>query len=273
MNHYSARLMNRICILYLSFVFFISVIYSFPAFSQSMIVSTEATVKDKYPKKIGNLRLSANVLAMLTVKSNASKSDTIKIFNAWNQPMTVGFSKVSLHIKMEAVPGKIEPGKTGFVICHYDAAKKNDYGFVMDKIILQTNDSLQPNKTVSITANIEEYFPPMNSLDSANAPRAGFTESRFDFGKVNQGEKVQHNFEIKNTGKKELLIRKTKSSCGCTVSQLEKTTVPPGESTFIKVTFNSSGRQGKEDRDITVITNDPFKPVSVIFLNGEVMKQ
>ena len=69
---------------------------------------------------------------------------------------------------------------------------------------------------------------------------------------------VNTEFVFQNVGKSELVIRKTKASCGCTATQPDKTVLQPGDSARIKVTFNSSGKQGNESKSITVISNDPY---------------
>lgn len=44
-----------------------------------------------------------------------------------------------------------------------------------------------------------------------------------------------------------------------------------GETATIKVAYLTSGREGKEERAITVITNDPVKPMKKLFFSGEVV--
>ena len=64
----------------------------------------------------------------------------------------------------------------------------------------------------------------------------------FVFDTINQGDKVEHTFRLKNVGDKNLIIARAFGSCGCTVPQYPKDPVKPGETASIQVTFNS-GRQ------------------------------
>lgn len=94
-------------------------------------------------------------------------------------------------------------------------------------------------------------------------------DSVYDFGTVADGEKVEYSYRFKNTGKTPLVIVSATASCGCTVPEKPENPIPPGETGFIKVVFNSSGRVGQNHKDITVVANTaPIFPV--LKLTGEV---
>ena len=86
-------------------------------------------------------------------------------------------------------------------------------------------------------------------------PELSFDKLRHNFGKINQGESVSHQFIFTNTGQAELIINNAKGSCGCTVPKWPRKPIAPGESEEIKVTFNSAGKSGKQSKTITLVTN------------------
>jgi len=88
-------------------------------------------------------------------------------------------------------------------------------------------------------------------------PKINTLEKEFDFGKIEEGSIVSHEFVVTNTGDSELYLIKINSTCGCTVAKLEKEKLQPGETTKIKVTFNSNSRSGKQKKYITIFNNDP----------------
>ena len=59
---------------------------------------------------------------------------------------------------------------------------------------------------------------------TTNPPRIAFTETVFDFGKVEQGDQVNHLFRFTNQGGRDLRIESVKTSCGCTAAVSTKTT-------------------------------------------------
>jgi hypothetical protein len=52
-----------------------------------------------------------------------------------------------------------------------------------------------------------------------------------------------------------LKIEKVKASCGCTVPEWPQEPIPVGETGIIKVTFNSAGKTGVQNKAITITAN------------------
>ena len=87
-----------------------------------------------------------------------------------------------------------------------------------------------------------------------------FEKTVHNFGQITQGEKVEYSFKFTNTGSKDLLIQNAVSSCGCTVPDWPKEPVKPGESGYLKVVFDSHGKEGYTEKEISIKanTNPPF---------------
>ena len=101
-------------------------------------------------------------------------------------------------------------------------------------------------------------------------PELSFDKLRHNFGKITQGESVSHQFVFTNTGQAELIINNAKGSCGCTVPKWPKKPIAAGEKAEIKVTFNSSGREGKQKKTVTLVTN-AIPNTKVLTISGEVI--
>jgi len=69
-------------------------------------------------------------------------------------------------------------------------------------------------------------------------------------------------FIVKNTGNADLIIEKVSVSCECTRAELEKNTIPPGESTELRVKFDPAEDNlfGEIQRIIYLRSNDPIQP-------------
>lgn len=61
-----------------------------------------------------------------------------------------------------------------------------------------------------------------------------------------------------------------RTSCGCTVAALQKNEVAPGEKGEIKATFNIGDRTGMQMKTITVETDDPQNPTTVLTLKANI---
>jgi hypothetical protein len=237
------------------------------------VVAREKGVEDWYPHEMGPIRLSTNHLAMQNISNKQVKVDTVKIYNSSQEVQKIGFKQVPKHITITAIPNSLKPGKEGIIVVNYNAATKNDWGFVIDRIPIVFNDVFDPKDRMSrltISANIEEDFSKLSEAEKANAPKIKFDSKTFDFGTIKQGETATHLYKFKNEGKSDLVIRKTKASCGCTVVNPDDKIIAPGSESQFNVKFNSRGKKGKQNKTITVITNDPENPSVILKITGNV---
>ncbi|SEL06092.1 DUF1573 domain-containing protein [Parapedobacter koreensis] len=106
--------------------------------------------------------------------------------------------------------------------------------------------------------------------DSINAVLAVENDA-YDFGKVKEGEKVEHEFKFTNTGTSPLIISNVQASCGCTTPEYSKNPIAPGEEGLVKVVFNSAGQVGKQHKVVTVTSNAVSRN-TLLHLRGEVVK-
>ena len=105
---------------------------------------------------------------------------------------------------------------------------------------------------------------------SADTAIISFKEYEHDFGKVTEGEKVASIFIFKNIGKGPLVISSVISSCGCTVPKYDTKPIARDSSGMVEVVFDSSGRNGKQTKTITVRSN-ASKPIVLLKISGEVI--
>src|SRR5450432_3517604 len=80
-------------------------------------------------------------------------------------------------------------------------------------------------------------------------------DSTRDFGKIEEGQKLDVSFRFKNTGDKPLVIDRVQPSCGCTVADQSKDPVAPGAEGQIKAVFNSEGHLGTNHKTLFVYSN------------------
>jgi len=100
----------------------------------------------------------------------------------------------------------------------------------------------------------------MKAIQEQNAiagriAKVEFDKEIHDFGTINEGQIVETNFIVKNVGDSDLMIHDAKGSCGCTVPQPPKEPIKPGDSAPIKVSFDSKGKPGEQEKTVTLTTN------------------
>lgn len=234
------------------------------------VIPRKKTILDTFPVRSGNLLLKTNHLAFLDMKNNEVKTDTFEIYNNWIKPMSLSFKNVPDYISCKAEPQTLQPLKKAMIIVTFNAAKKNDLGLVYDNIDIATNDTTETVKSLTVSANIIQDFSKLTDRQKKRAPKIVFEKETYDFGTVTEGDTVRFSFDFKNTGTDELLIYKTKASCGCTASSSEKSTLKKDESSKINVQFNTSGKKSEQHKSITVISNDPERSILMLNIQGNV---
>lgn len=91
------------------------------------------------------------------------------------------------------------------------------------------------------------------------------SESNFDFGKIKKGDKVEHVYEVTNTGSNPLVISEVKPGCGCTAPDFTKEPIMPGKKGKITLHFDSSNFDGNVNKYADVFANVEKTPVKLTF--------
>nr|WKN36724.1 DUF1573 domain-containing protein [Tunicatimonas sp. TK19036] len=103
---------------------------------------------------------------------------------------------------------------------------------------------------------IQSAFAQETAIDeNADGPRIKFSEDTKDFGDITQGDKVSHTFEFENTGNEPLILSNVLTTCGCTATSWPREPITPGETAKIDVSFNSTGKMGRQNKVVTVVSN------------------
>lgn len=107
--------------------------------------------------------------------------------------------------------------------------------------------------------------------ENANQAAFNFKTDEHNFGTITQGESSTYEFEFTNDGKEPLIISNAQGSCGCTVPIYPKEPIMSGQTAKIKVTFNSTGKLGVQDKTVTLTSNAKQNPM-VLHMKGIVEK-
>ena len=142
----------------------------------------------------------------------------------------------------------------------FNNIKKTDVRFSMYAFIIAFSLSFflsscnsDPSKKVK-SENLQALEE--RSSNDANAPEITFDFDTYDYGEVSDGEVVEVDFNFKNTGNSDLIIFDASASCGCTVPEYpQNKNIKPGESSSLKVRFDTSNKPGKQIKTVTLTTN------------------
>jgi len=76
--------------------------------------------------------------------------------------------------------------------------------------------------------------------------------------------RIEVRFPFVNTGRYPVTVQKLKSSCGCTTASLSKASYAPGEHGEVVAVFEIGNRAGYNEKNVTVTTDDPSLPQTVL---------
>lgn len=87
-----------------------------------------------------------------------------------------------------------------------------------------------------------------------NAAEISFETELHDYGTIKQGAEGTYDFKFTNTGNESLIISNAKGSCGCTVPTYPKEPIKKGQSSVIKVHYDTN-RIGAFSKTVTITSN------------------
>ncbi len=222
------------------------------------VLPKTVSVEETYRYQTGPVRMKKNNAHFKDIYQNETRMQKIELINTSKETVKIYFNKnrsLPKHLKITCTPESLKPNEKGIITVIYNAAEKNDWGYVYDRIYLSFNDDNSSKHRLNVSAVIKEHFTPEQI---ANPPVfTPISAKTYNFGTVKQGDVIEHIFTFKNTGKNDLIIRKSKASCGCTAVSLGSKIIKPGEEGSIKAVFNTRGKRGKQTKSINLTTNIP----------------
>jgi hypothetical protein len=126
---------------------------------------------------------------------------------------------------------------------------------------------LVSDEAEAIKTEIAEAIEEEKSKAPTKRPKIKFGQKSFDYGMIEQGDKIDHEFTFTNTGDADLIIKNAQASCGCTTPSYPFIPIKPGKTGVINVTFSSVGKMGTQHPTITV-TSNAYPRVTTLTLEG-----
>ncbi len=195
---------------------FFLMFYTFGSFAQQVKKQGDSF---RYKMEDNKLKLEKTYFNIGNAYNTDIKKASTAIFNDTNQPMTITFSGVPKYITVSVTPKTLPAKSKGIINLEYNVSKNKDnkgkqnWGYQNSRIRLVVNGNTANNRNnISVRANIQEDYSKYTAEQLANAPKITMKEKLFEFGTINQGDKVTHEFAFTNTGKTALEIRKVKGS-------------------------------------------------------------
>lgn len=120
----------------------------------------------------------------------------------------------------------------------------------------------------TVSANEDSRFPPLPPADGPQPRVLVEGGESFDFGKVETGVLQRHGFVFKNIGQYPLKLRQGTTTCKCTISNIEREEIAPGQTATVMMEWEVKGTQEEYRQVASIYTNDPLQRMVTLAVTG-----
>ena len=230
------------------------------------VIPNNATPQTLYAQRLADIGFRSFYQILGEISHTSTQKIEVPVHNFGTENKTVKITKMPKYMS-----GKtsltLKPGETSKFQLELKAKKMTAWGTQSAELNFRSGEAV-----ASLYLHFEriEDFSGLSPKQLANAAHLSLPESLYRFENVRSGEKVVRDFELKNTGKSPLTIRGIISNCSCLTYTINKETIPAGESATLTLTYDTTGYNGEQSRQLTLIVNDPTTPKQTIDLRGTI---
>lgn len=223
-----------------------------------------------YPFARGEIGFRMEKINMGDVFTNEPSSRTVEIYNFSDSTLLKDSLSYfgPVHIQVKQLQDSIESKQRGLLEITYIGAEKNDLGFFEDHIQMIWPDSLVVN--ADVIANVFEFYPNLSKDQLGLVPSLRISPTEIDLKEISADEIQEVFYTLTNRGRELLEVKKVQGNCDCLELTLPKTELAPGESMDLRVVFDPKGRQGIDQRNIYIFSNDPLNSIQSIILKSRI---
>ena len=205
-----------------------------------------------------------------TVEEGTQASYTFQIVNTGNEPLIISNVQPSCGCTTpEWTKTPISPGSKGTIMATYNSQGRPG---AFNKAITITSNAKEATRVFTIkgfvVAKSEKTYTPE---ETKNSPVVSIARTNFNFGKVEMGQNIHQKVKLTNTGKSPLKFEGVQSGCYCVNYTLEKTTLLPGESVELDLSY-APKNAGDQTDIVTLKTNDIVTSNPSITLQANVVQ-
>lgn len=244
---------------------------------QGEVIGRPKTIVDLFPFDLSSngLRAVSNNIIFGYMGKGTKKFQTVEIVNNGTVPMQLGYRATnetrtpSNLYKIEITPSTLQPQGRGVVTFTYDLTNADVYGPLATAFFLTVNGETA-SRPISAYATATDDFSTLTDAEKANAPKANFSSQFYHFGTVGKNKTLTQTFRITNSGGRPLIVRKVIANGSNISYSLPRTTVAPGETVTLTVTLKTPNRPERLSESLSIVVNDPERPMREIRLGTNV---
>lgn len=240
------------------------------------VIGAEVTVDEKYPVRAGNLRLEVENVPLGEMYRGATRNAYISAYNASPDTLLVTVDGNLPHVSLNAAPDTVAPGEASAIVVHYDTRQAPLWGFNVDTLLVMSEPLHNSPTAISGLARVYVMAQVLEDLGKLSPKqRDKAPELLLDTDKVivplASGERATAEITLRNGGKSMLNVRRVWCPDKAVTIASAPRRIKKGKCATLAVEIDTARIDGGVlNTSLTVMTDDPAKPIRQIRLVGAV---
>lgn len=226
-------------------------------------VGNSETLSGRYPVEAGRMRLAHSAALLGKMKRGEVKYISEAAYNASTDTLRPSASGFPKWLDVKALPEIVPPGEQFSLLFFINSDRIGQWDVVTDSVTVISEPGGNETYRMPVVVTVEEDFSKLSDKQLRNSPVTTIEKTRLEPVVLNKGKDGETFFEIKNSGKDPLKIRRVYTRTpGVGIDVRPDETVKAGKSHKVKVTLPGNlNTQGQATAVVlTVVTNDPVSP-------------
>lgn len=240
---------------------------------KGVVIGDRQTLRAHYPVEVGFLKLKNTVVQFGEVTKGRTKTAFLDGYNQSSDTIHPSISGLPPYIVADIAPRAVPPGEQVTFTLFFDSSKaKDQWGLSTSQATISPDPLSSLVKEVSLVAIVNEDFSKLTPQQREKAPKAAYSTSSIDLGRIQRGKVAHAELTVDNYGKSTLIIRRASCPEDYVKVKCGKEKINPGSQAKITVTVDTGkmpADAGLVNSRLSVITNDPSRPSSPIRIVGE----
>ena len=235
------------------------------------------SLDERFPERIGALGFRTLEVNLGNVEQGKAKADRVTVANLSDRPLAVTSAGTDAGVSFSLSENPIPPHATATLSVSYDSRGSAKPLWGRQTLYARLCvDGKTASKPLAVKVFLRDDFSDLTPEQVAAGPKAVPVQSYHEFGEVAVGTRVDARYQVRNTGRSDLIIRTVEFESGEGASGSARVesrcpiTVHPGATATIRVSLNTAGLKGEVLDVLTLVTNAPSKPLVNLFLTGYV---
>ncbi len=222
------------------------------------VIGASSTLASRFPVAAGPMKLRTSTVGFGEVMRGKQKTIFVEGYNQSADTLRPAVSGLPDYIDLTITPAAVPPGEQVHMAFTLQTLRCPQWGISSEKFALIPDGGSEPVEMDFFTI-VGEDFSRLTPGQRLNAPVATIEPERINLGSIKPDSPVTVEFQVRNSGKSPLMLRRVQAEDPAVVAVKTSTDkVKTGKTAKITLTLDpSKAVNGFLNVRLTIITNDP----------------